>query len=132
MHTGQKWDITVPGSINATLDSNVTIPCNFSYPEEYHTDNVKVYWKKIEKVNLPSQDKDKNAFITHTNPMFVLEKFKNKTTVIGNANHLNCSLMILNIKENIHNIYVRVIAKDNFSFYGKTVSILVNGKFFTF
>lgn len=133
LNTGQEWNINVPRSINATLDSNVTIPCNFTYPEEFHTDNVKVYWKKINvKSIFNTHDNDQNAFVTHTNTTFVLEKYRNKTRLIGNETPKNCSLMILDIKENEQGIYVRIIAKDNYSFNKNIVSIFVNGKNFTF
>lgn len=131
MNTGQKWNIHVPGPISAKLDSNVTINCTFTYPIEFHTPTVKVYWKKKVKSTVNTYDNDKNAFITHTNPGLVLEKYRNKTKLIGNETKNNCSLMIMDIKGNEQGLYVRIIAKDNYSFYDKTVSILVNGKNFT-
>ncbi|XP_070768528.1 uncharacterized protein [Enoplosus armatus] len=100
----------------------------FNYTSKYPTEDVEVYWKKPVRSKFKITDNDKNAFVFHTNESFVLEKYKGKTKLTGNAAEGNCSLMILNIMENEPNIYVRVIAKsDNYSFIKNPVSISVSG-----
>nr|XP_046255370.1 sialoadhesin-like isoform X1 [Scatophagus argus] len=126
---GKNWNISVERNINATLGSNVVIPCSFTYPPEHRTENVQVFWKKPEKSKIDTEDKnDQNAFIFHKNDTFVLEKYKGKTKLIGNKDKGNCSLMIKDIQENEPNIYLRVIAKgDRYSFKKEFVSISVLG-----
>lgn len=129
MNTGETWNISVAGNINTSLGSDVTIPCTFTYPPEQRTDNVEVYWKKLEKSKFNINDKDKNAFIFHTNDTYVLDKYKGKTMLIGDKDKGNCSLKIMKIMERMQNIYVRVIGKnDNYSFNKNLVSISVIGK----
>lgn len=129
MNTGQTWDVNVTRQIRAELDSDVIVQCTFTYPPEFYTEDVQVYWKKPGRSNLNTDDIDKNSFVFHTNDTFVLEKYRGKTKLIGNKDKGNCSLMIQGIKENEPNIYVRVIAKgDQYSFYLKFVSISLSGK----
>lgn len=129
LNTGQTWDVNVTRQIRAELDSDVIVPCTFTYPPEFYTEDVQVYWKKPGRSNLNTDDIDKNSFVFHTNDTFVLEKYRGKTKLIGNKDKGNCSLMIQGIKENEPNIYVRVIAKgDQYSFYLKFVSISLSGK----
>lgn len=131
LNTGQRWTINVTRHINATLGSNVTIPCTFTYPLEHHTKNVEVYWKKPGK-KLHIKDKDPNPFVYHTNDTFVLEMYRGKTMLIGNKSNGNCSLKILNVMENEPEIYVRIAAKgQNYSFKAHSVSISVLGKNFS-
>ncbi|XP_068180763.1 uncharacterized protein [Antennarius striatus] len=125
---GQQWDINVPRKIFATLGSNVTIPCNFTYPPKHYTDDVHVFWKKPGRSNFHINDNDKNIFIFHPNDTFVLEKYRGKTKLCGNKDKGSCCLIIQNIKENELNMYVRLIAKDDqYSFRNKYVSIYVHG-----
>lgn len=129
MNTGQKWNINVNRSFVAKPGTNVTIPCTFTYPPEHHTESVQVYWKKFEKSKFNTFDNDQNGFVYHTNYTFVLEKYRGKTTLIGNEAEGSCSLEIRNIMENEPKIYVRVIAKgDNYSFKNDFVSISLSGK----
>ncbi|XP_031708461.1 uncharacterized protein LOC116386421 [Anarrhichthys ocellatus] len=125
---GQSWDVHVSGHINATLGSNVTIPCTFTIPPLYQTESVKVYWKKREGSNFDSITNNKNPYVFHPNNTLVLEKYRGKTKLIGDESKGNCSLKINGIRHNEPNIYVRVIAKkEYFSFYDKFVSISVSG-----
>ncbi|XP_028435367.1 uncharacterized protein LOC114556573 isoform X2 [Perca flavescens] len=125
---GDEWAVNVNRRINATLGSNVTIPCSFTFPSNIHTENVQVHWKKQGvKHNLSIIDKDLNAFVFHPNDTYVLEKYRGKTKLTGNKNKGDCTLKIFNISEYVPNIYVRVIAKDNYSFWKNTVTILVSG-----
>ncbi|XP_034409174.1 uncharacterized protein LOC117745169 isoform X2 [Cyclopterus lumpus] len=125
---GQSWNISVPRYIPTTLGSNVTIGCTFTVPPKSRTESVQVYWKKPERSKFNTFDKDPNAYVFHPNDTFVLEKYRGKTKLIGNKSKGDCSLTIYNIKDNVPNIYVRVIAKgDNYSFKANFVSISVSG-----
>nr|XP_040022258.1 uncharacterized protein LOC120811137 isoform X2 [Gasterosteus aculeatus aculeatus] len=125
---GESWNIDVSRHINATLGSNVTIQCHFTVPTKHYTESMQVFWKKDEKSKFNTFDNDKNAFIFHPNETFVLEKYRGKTRLMGNKSAGNCSLKIFNIRDNVPNIYVRLIAKgDNYSFSQNSVSIAVTG-----
>ncbi|XP_077951360.1 uncharacterized protein LOC120811137 isoform X2 [Gasterosteus aculeatus] len=125
---GESWNIDVSRHINATLGSNVTIQCHFTVPTKHYTERMQVFWKKDEKSKFNTFDNDKKAFIFHPNETFVLEKYRGKTRLMGNKSAGNCSLKIFNVRDNVPNIYVRVIAKgDNYSFSQNSVSIAVTG-----
>ncbi|XP_040899799.1 sialic acid-binding Ig-like lectin 12 [Toxotes jaculatrix] len=125
---GQLWKINVPRHINATLGSNVTILCNFSYPEMYHTDKLQVYWKRRVKSSFNTYDNDQYQYVFHTNDTYVFEWYRGKTMLIGNKAEGNCSLRILNITHSDMGLYVRLIEKEQkFSFYDKSVCIDVSG-----
>ncbi|XP_042346485.1 uncharacterized protein LOC121946112 isoform X2 [Plectropomus leopardus] len=124
---GQDWKINVPEKIDARLDGNVTISCNFTYPDQYGTD-VKVFWKKRVLSSFDTNDKDKNAFIYHPNNSFVLENYRGKTELVGDASGKDCSLMIKGIMNSDRDIYVRIMVKDeNYSFINDLVLIDVSG-----
>lgn len=130
LHKGQEWDVNVTRRINAELGSNVTIPCTFTYPTQYHTDKVQLYWKMPVKSTFKTYDKDPYAFVFHPNDTFVVEKYRGKTKLIhsGEDRGRNCSLKIVNIMDSEPNIYLRIIARNNYSFRAKPVSIIVSGK----
>ncbi|XP_028281645.1 uncharacterized protein LOC114448709 [Parambassis ranga] len=125
---GEKWNLTVSRNITAEKGSNITIPCNFTYPSKHHTDNVSVYWKKWGQSLCSKNDKDTNAFIYHPNELCVVEKYRRRTLLEGDKARGSCSLKILNITSNELDIYVRISVKgDNYSFKGNSVSIFVKG-----
>ncbi|XP_062254662.1 uncharacterized protein LOC133964530 [Platichthys flesus] len=125
---GQKWDINLDQRINATKGSTVIIQCTFTYPKEYHTSGVLVYWKRRERSSFNTGDNDKNQFVCHTNETFVVEKYRGNTKLIGKNDEGNCSLKIRNVTYNEPSLYVRLIAKgQNYSFVRKPVSISVSG-----
>lgn len=102
----------------------MTIPCVFTYPHQFYTDDVQVYWKRQERNQLVINDYDKNAFVYHTNDTWVLERYRGKTKIIGNKDKGNCSLMIQDVDQDDANLYLRVIANGNqYSFYSSSVSI---------
>lgn len=124
LNTGQSWGINVTSSIFATPGSNVTILCDFTYPRQFYTNDVQVYWKRGERSLFAIEDHDKNAFVYHTNDTWVLKRYRGKTKIIGNKDKGNCSLMIQDVDQDDTNLYLRVIAKGNqYSFYSNSVSI---------
>ncbi|XP_060937683.1 uncharacterized protein LOC133014458 [Limanda limanda] len=125
---GQKWDINLTQRINATMGSTVTILCTFTYPEEYHTNDVQVYWKRRGRSSFNTGDNDKNQFVLHTNETFMVEQYRGNTELIGNKDEGNCSLKIRSVTYNEPSLYVRLITNgQNFSFVRKVVSISVSG-----
>ncbi|XP_034466491.1 uncharacterized protein LOC117776562 [Hippoglossus hippoglossus] len=125
---GQDWTINVTQHYNATKNSTVTILCTFTYPKEYHTDAVQVYWKKPGRSSFNTGDKDTNQFVFHTNKTFVEEKYRGRTELIGKKNNGNCSLRIQNVMDNEQSLYMRIIANgQNYSFKREPVSISVSG-----
>lgn len=129
LNTGEQWNVTVTSTITATLGSDVTIPCTFTYPLNLHTDNVKVYWKKMAAEKCQTDDRDKNLNIFHPENKCLLEGYKKRTKLIGDVKRKNCTLLIRNITTN-EDIYVRVIANESYSFKKDIVSIFVDGKYF--
>lgn len=132
LNAGEKWGINVTRHINATLGSDVTVSCTFTFPGKQTTKDVQVYWKLPVRSSFDIKELDKNAFIFHPNNTFVLEKYRGKTKLTGDKDEGSCSLMIQDINENEPNIYVRVIANDQkYSFKKEFVSIALHGKNFT-
>ncbi|XP_035018737.2 sialic acid-binding Ig-like lectin 5 isoform X4 [Hippoglossus stenolepis] len=125
---GQDWTINVTQHYNATKNSTVTILCTFTYPNEYHTDAVQVYWKKPGKSSFNTGDKDTNQFVFHTNEKLVEKKYRGRTKLIGEKDNGNCSLRIQNVMDNEQSLYMRIIANgQNYSFKREPVSISVSG-----
>ncbi|XP_047454947.1 uncharacterized protein LOC125016484 [Mugil cephalus] len=124
---GEKWAIDVQRNINVTWGSNVTIRCNLSYPENFNTMTVKVFWKTKNKEDesMCMEMPDKNAFIYHSDESCVLERYRGKTKFIGEKK--NCSLLIQNVTAAVKDIYVRIrVGNESYSFYKQTVSIFIN------
>ncbi|XP_073341942.1 uncharacterized protein [Pagrus major] len=127
---GEEWSVSVQSHINATLGKDVTIPCTFTYPSKYKTNNLTVYWKKKEPGKYhadPNDEQDKNPNIYHPNKEYVLEGYKERTKLIGDTKRNNCTLLIRNITGNENNIYVRILAAHRYSLKNVTVSISVDG-----
>lgn len=121
MNAGQKWAINVTRNIYATLGSNVTIRCSFSSPLDLNTANVKVFWKK-----------NVSTYVFHANDTYVLEMYRGKTKLLGKKKQGNCSLMIQNIREEDHHIYLRVnVNGEEYSFKKDFVRITLSGKHFS-
>ncbi|XP_034731331.1 uncharacterized protein LOC117946927 [Etheostoma cragini] len=123
---GHTWNVNVASSIDAILGSNVTIKCFFTYPPKHYTEDVQVYWKKLAVSNSRFDEKE-SPFVFHPNDTFVLEKYRGKTKLTGDKAQGDCTLKIFNISEYEENIYVRVEAKDNYSFREHMVTIGVSG-----
>ncbi|CAK6960438.1 sialic acid-binding Ig-like lectin 10 [Scomber scombrus] len=124
---GLEWEVIVNKTINATSCGNVTVPCTFKYPDRHRTENVQLYWKLFQPSNFTTDDNDKNAFLFHENKTFVVEEYRGRTRLVGDKKQRNCSLEITNITANETKIYLRIIAKDNYSFINYPVSIILSG-----
>ncbi|XP_033496970.2 uncharacterized protein LOC117266121 [Epinephelus lanceolatus] len=124
---GEDWSVNVTRRINATLGSDVTIPCTFTYPTKFHTKDVKVWWKMNVRSPIEISDNNKHAFIFHPDDSNVIEKYRGRTKLIGNKTAGNCTLQILNVTENVPNIYLRVFGnEEKWSFSKELVSIFVS------
>lgn len=130
------WKINVPRNIIAESGRNVTIHCNFSYPQKHHTRDVEVYWKssvESDKSNCSEGDVDRRAFVFHTNEACVLGKYKQKTILLGNKYQGNCTLRIINIESSDQNLYVRIyVGKEKYSYRKGYVTISLNGQNFIY
>lgn len=125
---GLPWSINVTQIYQEPPGSDMVIRCSFTYPEEHHTEDVQVYWKKPGTSVCSKNDKDKQAFISHTNATCVDDHYRGRTKLIGNQREGNCSLAISNVTRNEKNIYLRVFAKNqNYSFIKNFVSIEIKG-----
>uniref|UniRef100_A0A8C7XXA2 Immunoglobulin V-set domain-containing protein n=1 Tax=Oryzias sinensis TaxID=183150 RepID=A0A8C7XXA2_9TELE len=123
-----KWTLTVNTNITVEKGSDVNIPCQFSYPEKHHTQDVKVYWKTDGTSVCSKTDNDKMAFVFHPNQTCVLPEYRGRTKLIGNETSGDCSLQIMNITMG-GVIYVRIVAKgDQNSFKKQNVSISLKGE----
>ncbi|XP_061572572.1 uncharacterized protein LOC133428892 [Cololabis saira] len=123
---GDDWSINVTRSFNVTKGSDVTVLCSFTYPSQYHTDDVQVYWKTRGQSECSRKDLDRNAFVFHPNDTCVLPKYRRKTKVIGDKAGGNCSLQIRNIMVNEPFMYVRVSGRGrDYSFKKDYISISV-------
>ncbi|XP_034084271.1 uncharacterized protein LOC117554122 [Gymnodraco acuticeps] len=126
-HTDQIWNVKVTRNIQATLGSNVTIHCSFTYPSNVSSENVQVYWKTFERSHF-SFDKDPDAFVFHPNKTLVNEKYRGKTKLFGSVTPKSCSLCIFNFTDEKLNIYMRAIGKGwKYSYRTYSVSISVSG-----
>lgn len=124
---GIGWTVDVNRTFTVTLGSSLTIPCKFTHPGK-SSDNVKVFWKTPGRGVCVENQSETNAFVFHSNKTCVIEKYRGKTKLIGNAVEGNCTLRIQNITAFENNIYVRVSANGkNFSFLEEFVSISVTG-----
>ncbi|XP_030606440.1 uncharacterized protein LOC115794888 [Archocentrus centrarchus] len=128
----KSWKINVNKNITAHPGSNITIQCNFSYPQKYKTDNVTVYWKnlKVKDIsNCSKNEKDKNAFVYHPNEICVINNYIQKTKLIGDKDKGDCSLQITNIVMGEQKLYVRIHVKEqNYSYTNDYVTISQRGK----
>lgn len=128
-YAGQSWNVNVTRDIFAEPGSDVIVPCVFTYPPQFYTDDVQVYWKILEKSQFVINDLDKNAFVYHTNDTWVMERYRGKTSIIGNKDKGNCSLMIRDVHHNETSLYLRVAAKgERYSFWDKSVSVTLQRK----
>ncbi|XP_076016877.1 uncharacterized protein LOC143008828 isoform X2 [Genypterus blacodes] len=98
------WNVDVMSNINATLHSDVNVPCTFDHSKNGSTE---FYWKIVGNISHHTFDLDTNAFIFHPNDSYVLEEYRGKTFLTGNQKAGNCSLLIRNINHDVHKMYLR-------------------------
>ncbi|XP_008283236.1 uncharacterized protein LOC103359603 isoform X2 [Stegastes partitus] len=121
---GQDWNITVKDKNEVEPGSDVTILCKFTVPPEENTTDIKVVWKTSGRHNCTDKDNNLDAFVLHWNDECVDDKYRHRTSLVGNAAEGNCSLRILDIRENVPKIYMRVFTKNKgFSFNKQSISI---------
>ncbi|KAI9532277.1 hypothetical protein NQZ68_033217 [Dissostichus eleginoides] len=126
-HTDPNWNVNVSRNIQATLGSNVTINCSFTYPLNKSSENVQVYWKKFERSNFTFKE-NLNEFVFHPDKKFVNEKYRGKTKLFGSVTQKSCSLWIFNFTDEKLKIYMRATGKGWMYSYRKySVSISVSG-----
>lgn len=129
MNSGDVWRINVQRHFNVSEGSDLTIPCTFTYPSQYHTEDVEVYWKKKGQSVCSKSDLDRGAFVFHPNDTCVLPNYRGRTKLIGDKTKGNCSLQITNIIISEPYLYMRVSGKGkNYSFKKENVKISVNGE----
>uniref|UniRef100_A0A3B5ANL0 Ig-like domain-containing protein n=1 Tax=Stegastes partitus TaxID=144197 RepID=A0A3B5ANL0_9TELE len=115
---GQDWNITVKDKNEVEPGSDVTILCKFTVPPEENTTDIKVVWKTSGRHNCTDKDNNLDAFVLHWNDECVDDKYRHRTSLVGNAAEGNCSLRILDIRENVPKIYMRVFTKNKGFKYG--------------
>lgn len=121
------WTADVKRRIDESFDTNVVIPCRFSYPPKYRSNDVQVFWKK-DVTKKKSRDREaRNPFIFHPDPSKVMESYRGRTALVGNVNDGNCSLQINKTRNDESDLYLRVHVGENYSFYNSLVSISVTG-----
>ncbi|XP_051921510.1 sialoadhesin-like [Hippocampus zosterae] len=124
---GETWGVKVNRSITAVKGQSVTVPCTFSYPPMYHTENLGLFWKLFQRSAFKTYDLDTNAFIYHPNSTFVVTRYQGKTSLIARKNGRSCTLKIKNLMDSKLVIYFRIVAKKSFSFYNQSVMITTSG-----
>lgn len=108
----------------------MTVPCSFSYPPEYHTENLGLFWRLFRRSPIKTYDWDTNAFIYHPNSTFVVKKYQGKTSMVPRKNNRSCTLKIKNLLDNRLHIYFQIVAEKSFSFSRQSVTITASGEQF--
>ncbi|XP_055019501.1 uncharacterized protein LOC129411759 isoform X4 [Boleophthalmus pectinirostris] len=76
---GEGWTVDLREHNDVVFGSDVVIPCNFTYPSEHHSNDVKVFWKKNENKN---KGGDHNPFIFHPDSSQIIEKYRGRTSLV--------------------------------------------------
>lgn len=88
--TGE-WKVTVAKELNALVTSCVVIPCSFTHPHgNLPTSRLKGIWYLSNNPDHRVYDEDTEE---------VLEKFKDRTKLLGQLGQKNCTLEIVDIKD---------------------------------
>ncbi|XP_029115946.1 myelin-associated glycoprotein-like [Scleropages formosus] len=117
-----QWSVTMPGHITALTGSCVIIPCQFTCPWNYQPKEV--VWYQYVSYGYP-------LVYSKNKPGGVIEKFRYKTELVGNATEKNCSLKIKDVHstQNQEKIYVWIdpdmISYRDYKFYDTTVTLNV-------
>lgn len=87
----EEWKVTVPKKLDALVDSCVVIPCSFTHPQEnLPTPRLKATWYL-------SNNPDHHVYCEEAEE--VMEKFKDRTKLLGPLGQNNCTLEIVDIKD---------------------------------
>ncbi|XP_051813396.1 sialoadhesin-like isoform X2 [Acanthochromis polyacanthus] len=110
------WTATIPSSVKGLPGSCVVIPCSFNYPApQTPVSEFTGYWMN-----------DNNHLIYHPHESTIQEQYRNRTKLLGDVRHKNCSLMIDPLRESDQGpFHFRIEIKnyDKFSYRNNKVSI---------
>ncbi|XP_065136678.1 myelin-associated glycoprotein-like [Paramisgurnus dabryanus] len=112
------WNAEIPKSVVGLSGSCVVIPCKFNYPSngKIHDEITGIWYT------------DKYGIIYHNETSEIISKFKDRTTLLGDLHHKNCTLQINSLRRSDGGSYMfRIEIKDldKFTFLKNKVSITV-------
>ncbi|XP_075459359.1 B-cell receptor CD22-like [Ascaphus truei] len=115
----QEWSSSVPHSIRALEGSCVVIPCTFTYPGPPR--EFSITWFLYRTISYPEVYNSKY-------PTEVLHRYYKRTQLVGDLGKQNCSIKIINVRNNDADIYYPWIDpdKNNFRFYDHPVQLQVS------
>uniref|UniRef100_A0A665TID8 Ig-like domain-containing protein n=1 Tax=Echeneis naucrates TaxID=173247 RepID=A0A665TID8_ECHNA len=115
------WTIEVPSSVKGFLGSCVVIPCTFNYPDPARTPT------KISGIWLDQR----SHVIYHPDNSKILQQYKDRTELLGDATQKNCSWKIEPLQRNDGGPFhfrIEMEGFENYSFKANSVSISVIDK----
>ncbi|XP_015224163.2 myelin-associated glycoprotein-like isoform X1 [Lepisosteus oculatus] len=118
---GDIWKVKLIPEITAVIGSCVVIPCGFQFPGDLKVHSmVRRIWK------------NNKGNIYHNDQTQVLDSFKGRTKLVGEAHKdENCTLEINEVKTHDKGPYwlrVEIPEKDNYSFKEKYVTMALKGE----
>ncbi|XP_056901541.1 myelin-associated glycoprotein-like [Takifugu flavidus] len=111
------WSINVPSSIKGLNGSCVVIPCSFDFPDSKNDLKFTGMWKD-----------GSDQLIYHSVKSKIMQTYWNRTELLGNLAHKNCSLKIDPLKDSDGGPFhfrVEIDKLDKFSYKDNKVSILM-------
>ncbi|XP_065136668.1 sialic acid-binding Ig-like lectin 13 [Paramisgurnus dabryanus] len=110
------WNAEIPKSVVGLSGSCVVIPCKFNYPDGKTDNEFTGIWYK-----------DASDVIYHKETSKIISKFKDRTTLLGDLHHKNCTLKINSLQHNDAGPYMfRIEIKDfKYLYKDNKVSITV-------
>ncbi|XP_034409170.1 myelin-associated glycoprotein-like isoform X2 [Cyclopterus lumpus] len=110
------WTIKVPSSVKGLPGSCVVIPCSFNYPDPDKTiTEVTGMWSKAPHQLIYHPDKSKR-----------MQQYRNRTELLGDVRHKNCSLKIDPLEQSDRGPFhfrIEMANYDMFSYRENAVSI---------
>ncbi|KAF7657238.1 hypothetical protein LDENG_00029970 [Lucifuga dentata] len=108
----------MPASVKGLLGSCVVIPCSFNYPDPgKELTQFTGIWSKVT-----------NHIVYHPVESKVMQQFRNRTELLGDLRHKNCSLKIDPLQANDTGPFhfrIEIANYNQFSYRNKEVSIAV-------
>ncbi|XP_076016864.1 B-cell receptor CD22 [Genypterus blacodes] len=112
------WTANVPSSVKGLLGSCVFIPCSYNYPDPGRTlTGFTGIWRERT-----------NHIVYHPVESHVMPQYRNRTKLVGDLRHKNCSLSIQPLSASDTGPFhfrIEIADYDNFSFAAKAVSLTV-------